>query len=61
VKFKKNFTWPKDPPYGIIYNQKPEDSPYTTTSDVNGVYEISLGKNESKIFNDSGVPYKKAL
>ena len=61
VEFIEKFTWPEDPPFGIIYNQKPNYNPYITTRDVNGKYEMSLKKNDSRIFNDVGEKDVKTL
>ena len=61
VKFSENFTWPKNPPFGIIFNQKPNYNPYITTKSVNGEHEISLKNNQSAVFNNSGDKDKKIL
>jgi len=61
VKFKKKFTWPEYPPYGIIENQKPKDSPYIKPKNVSGTYEINIKDNTSEYFNDTGDQYKKVL
>ena len=44
--FEEEFTWPEFPVYGIIYNQKPNYSPYVKTN-VNGSYIKHTSNDET--------------
>lgn len=46
VKFSEDFTWPENPPHGIIYNQSPNYTPFVRIKNQKGVYELSTRPNE---------------
>ena len=48
VEFSEDFTWPENPPHGIIYNQSPNYTPFVRIKNQKGVYELSTRPNEKK-------------